>query len=180
LRGLYAILLIALLVAASGCIHTISQKYMQTSPPTESPVTTAPTTLVFTTERTILPTTAVKSLISPYVSINDVRTHYVGYSFYINGWSDLQNGSRLHVDIMQQLGRYPQHGDVIVGFSGDTILNVRDSRRKSWDLLVDSSDFIPAMYDVSITSIDNPDIWELAYFNIPARPSANLTNSTNG
>jgi hypothetical protein len=170
MRGPYAILLIVLLAAASGCIQTVPQADVQATPLTPTPTTTSPATTIFTTEKTILPTIVIADLKSPYITINDVGTHYVGDSFFINGWSDLPNGSRLHVDIMQQLGRHPQQGDVIVGFSGDTILNRSDRRSNSWELLIDASDFVPAMYDITVTSVDNPDVMERAYFNITARP----------
>ena len=126
--------------------------------------------LVSTAEKTTFPTINVPNLKSPYITINDVGTHYVGDSFYINGWSDLPDGSRLHIDIMQQLGRHPQHGDVIVGFSGDTVLKGSEGYRKFWELLVETSDFVPALYDVTITCVENPNVEERVYFNMTSRP----------
>jgi hypothetical protein len=170
MRGLCVILLVVLLVAASGCIQTVPRADGQTSPPTPSLVATIPTTALFTTGKTTFPTITVPNLKSPYITINDVGTHYVGDSFSINGWSDLPDGSRLHVDIMQQPGRHPQHGDVIVGFSGDTALNGSDNHRKFWELLVETSGFVPAMYDVTVSAVDYPNVEERAYFNMTARP----------
>lgn len=170
MRGLCVILLFVLLVAASGCVQTVPQAAVPTTPPTPSPVATIPATAQFTTEKTTFPTITVPNLKSPYITINDVGTHYVGDSFYINGWSDLPDGSRLHVDIMQQLGRHPQAGDVIVGFSGDAVLNGSDNHRKSWELLVETSGFVPATYDVTVSAVDVPDVGERADFNMTARP----------
>jgi outer membrane protein assembly factor BamB len=124
----------------------------------------------FTAKKTIFPTITVPNLKSPYITINDVGTHYAGDSFYINGFSDLPNGSRLHVDIKQQLGRHPQHGDEIMGFDGDAYLNASENHRKSWELLVETSGFVPAMYDVTITSVDYTNVTERVFFNITARP----------
>jgi hypothetical protein len=170
MRGLCVILFVVLLVAASGCVQTVPRADVQTTPSTPSPVATIPTTALITTEKTTFPTITVPNLKSPYITINDVGTHFVGDSFYINGWSDLPNGSRLHVDIMQQLGRHPQHGDVIVGFTGDTVLNGSDNHRKFWELMVETPDFVPAMYDVTITCVENPNVEERVYFNMTAQP----------
>ncbi len=172
MRGLWAILLIAILVISSGCLQAVDQAAIQSTSPTPSPVATIPATTLFTPGKTVIQTMIVTNPKSHYITINDVGTHYVGDSFYLNGWSDLPNGSRLHVDIMQQLGRHPEHGDVIVGFSGDTVLNGSDGRRKSWELLVETPDFVPAMYDVTVSSVDTMDIGKRAYFNMTARPGS--------
>ncbi len=137
---------------------------------TVTTTTMNPTPNVSTTDKTTLPTTTVKYLTSPYISINDIPTHYVGESFSIDGWSNLPGGSRFHIDIMQQLGRHPQHGDVIVGFSSDTILNTSESRDNYWSVQVETSGFVPASYDITITAIDNPQVWNRAYFTITAAP----------
>jgi hypothetical protein len=170
MRGLCAILLVVLLVAASGCVQKVPKAGVQTIRPTPSMVTTIPATTLFTAEKTMFPAITVPNLKSPYITINDVGTHYVGDSFYINGWSDLPDGSRLHTDIMQQLVRHPQQGDVIVGLTGDTVLNGSDNHRKFWELLVETSGFVPAIYDVTVSAVDVPNVEERASFNITARP----------
>ena len=170
MRGLLAILLITFLVISSGCVQTVPPAAVLTTPQTPSPAATITATALFTPEKTFLPTIIVTNLKSPYITINGVGTHYVGDSFYINGWSDLPDGSRLHVDIMQRPGRHPEQEDVLVGFNGDAILNGSEGHRKFWELLVETPDFVPAMYDVTVTSIDNTKVEERAYFNMTARP----------
>ena len=144
---------------------------MQTSPPTPSAIPTIPATTQFTTEETIIPIIEEINLKYPYISINDVETHYVGDSLSVNGFSDLPNGSRLHVDIMQQLDRHPQQGDVIVGFSDDTVLNGSDDRRKFWELLVNTSGFVPATYDVTVSAVDVYEYHEAGLFQYDGTPS---------
>ena len=170
MRGLLAVLLIAILVFLSGCVQTLPMAADLTTPQTPSPAATIPATTLFSPEKTVIPTMVLTNPKSHYITINDVGTHYVGDSFYINGWSDLPNGSHLHIDIMQQLGRHPEHGDVIVGFSGDAYLNGTDGRRKSWELLVETPDFVPAMYDVTVTAVDALDVEKRAYFDMTTRP----------